>query len=498
MANPLKVLFVTSEMYPYAAVGGLGRVAFFLPKSLRKLGVDARVMIPKYGVIDLEKFPIDKTVIDGLKVETGDSGNLKELICNVKSDQVSGGPPTYFLENMEYYEQRANVYAYVDDHIRWGLFQRGVLRFMESYREWKPDIVHCNDWETGLIPQLLKSFYEEAEAARPVSVYTIHNLIYQANFDHKFVSELDYDDGRSEIPGFFSERFSKLNSMRRGILYADLVTTVSENYSREILTPEFGEGLDQLLQEVRTKLVGIPNGLDYEEFDPKTDKNISFNYDTRSIDKRWYNKLELQAEFQLGKDLNIPIVAISNNLIEQKGLELLFPIMDYLLGEMHIQFIVNGDGETRFKSFFSELFSRYPKQVGLNLRRDILLPRHIFAGADVILLPSKFEPCGIVQMEAMRYGCIPVARATGGHVDTIKDGFSGFLFKKFDSMALFATIMRALEALRYPEIWKKIVKNAMAQDFSWDRVAERYVKAYDRAIKLKKQIEMVTSRPEEL
>ena len=436
-------------------------------------------------------------VAESLKVETGDPES-EPLFCNVKLHQASGGPPTYFLENMEFYEQRANVYAYADDSIRWGLLQRGVLQFINSCGDWCPDIIHCNDWQCGLIPQLIKTEYLNTKLSKLVTIYTIHNLIYQANFDHRFVSELDYDDGQSEVPGFYSERFCKLNSMRRGILYSDLISTVSENYSHEILTPEYGEGLDQLLQEVRTKLVGITNGLDYDEFDPKTDKNIDFNYDVRTIDKRWYNKLELQAEFQLEKNVDIPIVAISNNLNEQKGLDLLYPIMDYLLGEMKIQFVVNGDGETRYKSFFSELFNRYPKQVGLNLRRDPLLPRHIFAGADIILLPSKFEPCGIVQMEALRYGCIPVARATGGHVDTIKDGFSGFLFNKYDSMALFATIMRALEALRYPEVWKKIVKNAMNQDFSWDRVAEHYVKAYDRAVKLKRQVKITSPRPEEL
>lgn len=497
MASPLKVLFVTSEMYPYAFVGGLGRVSHLLPKALRKAGIDARVIIPKYGVIDFEKLPIEKMIIEGLEVPTG-SSEPDKLVCNIKYHELPEGPPVYFLENMEYYERRANVYAYADDPVRWGLLQRGTIEFLKNYHDWRPDVIHCNDWQTALIPQLLKTTYADTDLAKLVSIFTIHNLIYQANFDHKFVSELDSDDGQSEIPGLFSERFGKLNSMRRGILNADLITTVSDNYAHEILTPEYGEGLDPLLQEVRTKMLGITNGLDYVEFNPKTDKNLNFNYDLRSIDKRWYNKLALQAEFQLEKNLDVPIIAVSNNLDERKGLELLFPIMDYLLDEMKIQFVVNGDGDTRFKSFFTELLGKYPRQVGLNLRRDFLLPRHIFSGADIILLPSKFEPCGIVQMEAMRYGCVPVARATGGHVDTVKDGYTGFLFNKYDSMALFATIMRALEALRYKEIWKKIVKNAMSQDFSWDKVGVKYVESYDRAIKLKKQVRSSTPHPDEL
>jgi starch synthase len=484
--SPLKVLFISPEVYPYAAIGGLGRVVYFLPKALLRQGVDVRVIVPKYGIIDLEKYPINETVCKGLKVPTGDE-NVPFLVCNVKTHHLPGGPQVYFLENMEYFEKRANVYAYADDPIRWALLQRGALEFLKNCPEWIPDVIHCNDWQTGLLPQWLKTDYTETDLANLTSVFTIHNLMFQANFDHKFVSELDYDDGRSQIPGFFAERMVKLNSMRRAILYSDLITTVSENYSREILTADYGEGLDQLLQEVRTKLLGITNGLDYEEFNPATDKNIRFNYDAESTEKRSQNKLELQAEFHLERNLKIPLLGVSYRLTEQKGIDLMMPIMDYLLGDMRVQLVVNGDGDAKFKSYFAEMFNRYPKQVGLNLRFDPLLPRHIFSGADVMLFPSKFEPCGIVQMESMRYGCIPVARAIGGFVDTVEDEVTGFLFRKYDSMAFFATIMRALEALRYPVVWRKLVKNAMKRDFSWDRSAEQYVGAYKRAIELKNQ-----------
>lgn len=485
----LRVLFVASEASPYSTVGGLGRVMFFLPYAINKLGHDARVMIPKYGKIDEEKYHMDM-VLKGLKVPTGEGSDLE---CNVKVHREPDGPQVYFLENMEYYEKRANEYGYSDDPLRWALLNRGVIEFLRK-SDWMPDIIQSNDWQAGLIPQYLKTIYkDDPKLKNIVTLFTIHNLYYQSNFDHRFVSNLDYDDGKSAIPSFYSETLSKINSMRRGIIHADLVNTVSPTYAREILTTEYGELLDELLKEVRTKLYGILNGIDYNEFNPASDKIIRVNYDVNTVELREKNKLFLQSEFGLPQDSKIPVLAISGRLEEQKGLNLIIEVAEPLLSEYNIQLIINGGGDNRYRSFFTDLQKRYPEKVATNLVPNFTLPRHIFAGADMILLPAKFEPCGLVQMEAMRYGCVPIVRATGGLADTVEDKINGFSFKKYDRWSFFATVIRALENYKDKSRWKEFTKTAMKRDFSWTESAKQYVDLYYRGIDLKQQKETAKS-----
>ena len=500
--KPLKILFIGTEVTPYSQVGGIGRVLFFLPQALMRLGHDVRVMIPKYGKIDEKRFPL-KMEYEGLRVPTGEKKEQKYLICNVKTHKLSDGPQIYFLENMEYYEKRANEYGYVDDPIRFALLCRGSLELLKNQDKWIPDIINCNDWHTGLIPQYLKSYYkDDPKFEKIVTIFTIHNLFYQGSFDHRFVSELDFDDGRSAIPSFFSDRIHKLNPMRRGIIYSDLINTVSPTYAKEILTSQYGEGLDSLLREVRTKLYGILNGIDYDEFNPSSDKIIYQNYSVSSLESRRQNKAELQREFNLKVDPEIPVLGISSRLDEQKGLDLVTSIMEYVLEEFQVQLVVNGGGESRFLSFFQELEKKYPQQVGTNLSYNYSLPRHIFSGADVFLMPSKFEPCGIAQMEAMRYGAIPVVRATGGLADTVEDfdpsegTGTGFAFNKFEKMAFFAALIRAIETYRYKNIWRSLIRRAMKQDFSWGESAKKYADLYYRAIELRNQKQFHKTHPQ--
>lgn len=479
--KPLKVLFVATELSPYATVGGMGRVAHYLPLALNKLGYDARVLIPKYGKIDEETYKMEM-VLKGLRVPTGEPQHF--LVCNVKTHKLENGPIAYFLENMEYYEKRANEYGYSDDPIRWMLLQRGALELVR-HGVFVPDVIHCNDWHTGLIPQMLQTFYKKSEKLAGIAtLFTIHNILYQGNFDHKYVSDLDFDDGKSEIPSMFSSRIHKINSMRRGIIYADIVNTVSPTYAKEILTEEYGEGLHNLLSELRTKLYGILNGIDYDEFNPETDGIIRYNYSISDLDRRAENKPVLQSEFDLPVNKEVPVIGYSGRLDEQKGLSLIADIAVSLLSEFDVQLVVNGGGDPKFRGFFSDLKKKFPKKVGINLSPNFTLPRHIFAGCDIILVPSKFEPCGMVQMEAMRYGCVPIVRATGGLADTVKDGKTGFVFEKYSPWSLFATIVRALETFKHKEIWQELVKNAMSEDFSWSNSAEKYVELYNKAIKL--------------
>lgn len=494
----MKVLFVSAEVAPFSMVGGLSQASYFLSRALLKKGIDIRIFTPKYGIINSDQFPT-KLIIGGLKVPTGESPDSKfpkELICNVKTltTKKKGEPAVYFLENMEYYEKRANVYDYSDDHIRFGLLSRGALEFLKK-RLFIPDLIHCNDWHAGYLIDYLRNFYNNIPFLKKIAtVYSIHNL-YQGAFDFEHASEMDFDDGKSRLAPFFSERFYKQNALKRGIIYANIISTVSETYSREILTEEYGGRLYNLFKELRGKLFGVLNGLDYKNFDPRTDNIIKKNYGLTNLDDRAENKLDLQKEFSLKINQDTPILAISGRLDSQKGLDLLMETVNFILAEFNVQFIALGSGEDKYLNFLSKLEKSNPGQVGTHLMSNFALPRKIFAGADMILMPSRFEPGGIVAMEAMRYGCVPVVRATGGLADSVVDfdpttgKGTGFSFKTFSAMSFLTAVVRALETHKNKVIWKKLVRQVMEQDFSWEQSATKYLDLYHRAIKIKKEAE---------
>lgn len=487
----LKILFVAAEVAPYASVGGLGQVIYFLSRALTKQGHDVRIFMPKYGYIDESKYRT-KMVWPGLTVPTG--GKENPLICNVKLHHpAKPDAPVYFLENMEYYEKRANVYGYIDDHVRWGLLTRGALEFLR-HSQWVPDVINCADWHTGHIPNYLKTVYlNDSKLSKIATVFSVHNLYHQGLFDHRFLSDQDYDDGKSPIAPFFSDRLKFQNFMRRGIMYADIVNTVSENYAKEILTPVYGEKLDQLLKEVRTKLYGVLNGLDYSEFNPATDKIIYANYSRSHLENRIKNKLALQREFNLPESKDVPIIGMVGRLDEQKGFELLMPILESIIKEYGVQFVSVGGGDARYRTYLQDLQEKYPQNVAVHLFPNFTLPRHVFAGSDIFLIPSKYEPFGITAIEAMRYGAVPLVRKTGGLADTVKDydpetsTGNGFVFSNFDHLALFGTIVRALEVYKHESAWRGLMKRAMQADFSWDVSAETYVALYQKAIDLAKK-----------
>jgi starch synthase len=485
--GPLKVLIVAPEVSPYANVGGFARVTAYLSRALIDLGHDVRLFMPKFGFIDEEKYPME-VVYRGLKVPTG-TPKTPHLICNVKLNVIPGGAPTYFLENMEYYEKRANVYGYSDDPRRWALLSRGALEFLRT-QDWSPNIVHCNDWETGFVPNYLRTTYEKDEKLLPIStVFTIHNLMYQGIFDHRTVSELDFDDGRSQIASFFSERLNKQNFMRRGIIFSDVVNTVSKTYAKEALTPEYGEGLHKLLLEVRSKLYGILNGIDYTEFNPQKDPLLEQNYGVGSLDKRVENKLALQREFDLKEDEDSFTIGFIGRLSKQKGLDLILEILPHFFKEFKdAQFFQVGGGDGDLIDALKKLKSKFPDQVGIHPMPNFTLPRLLFSGCDVMLMPSRFEPSGQVQLEAMRYGCVPIVRGTGGLNDTVinfdprKNSGTGFVFKDFDAWPFFAKLVQAYGLFQHKKIWKELVERAMKADFSWKASAREYVELYKTAI----------------
>ncbi len=390
-----KVLFVAAEVAPYATVGGFASVISYLSKELVQRGHDVRVLFPKFGLIDEEKYKT-KMVHEGLKVPTGDE-DTPELVCNVKKfKEVSGGVEIYLLENQEYYEKRANVYDYSDDHIRWALLSRGALEFIRA-KIFVPDIIHSHDWHTGIVSNYMKTTYQDDPILSEVtSVFTIHNLKFQGMFDPKHVSELEFDDGKSPVASFFDPRLRDQNYMRRGILYSDVVNTVSKTYAKEIMTEEFGEGLDKLLCEVRYKVFGIVNGLDYSEFDPKTDTLIHRNFDLSSVDElRVENKIALQKEFDLPEREDTMLIGFVGRLDHQKGVDLMISTLYHVLRDFDVQFVHVGGGDGGLADMLYKLREDFLGKVNIYPHPNFVLPRLMFAGCDLMLFPSRCLMTGI-------------------------------------------------------------------------------------------------------
>lgn len=488
----LKILFVASEAAPFVKVGGLGEVMNSLPRALRKLGHDARVLTPKYATIDVEKFPLE-TELNNIKVESGDRDPFGILVSNVLRFKGEDGGINYFLENMEYYEKRANVYGYSDDTIRWVLLSKSALEFIKK-SEWKPDLIVASDWQAGFIPNLVHTDYKDDPILSKIPVvFSIHNLKFQGMFDPRFTSEMDYDAGQAPISDFFDPRTNKLSGMRRGIMYADVINTVSPTYAREILTEEFGEGLDKLLNERKSRLFGILNGINMESLNPETDKDLTVNYSAKSIERRAENQVTLQKQFGLPSDKNAFVIGMVSRIDNQKGFDLVTQMMGPLMENINFQFIIVGEGDAGYRTYFENLKEKYPDRIGTHFAYDARLPRLIFGGADAVLIPSKYEPCGLVQMEAMRYGCIPIVRKVGGLADSVddftpeKEEGTGFVFEKYDPFSLTIAIIRASELYRQKKEWEKLIKRAMAKDFSWERSAQEYIKLFEMALRFHKE-----------
>jgi starch synthase len=502
----MKILFLTAEAAPFVSVGGLSQVCYFLPRALVKDGNNVAVFMPKFGTMDKtspnKKGWQLKEEIMGLRVPTGeDLDKNSDFICNVKSYQKTANTiKTFFLENREYYELRANVYGYKDDHIRFMLLCKGCLEWLLIQKQtkgaWFPDFIHVNDWHTGYFVELARRYPRYLEALEKVTIgMTVHNFMHQGNYDFRYCAPKDRDDGSSMLKGLMDETMIKQNALLRGIKYADAITTVSPTHAREVLLPEYGEGLELVLQENRDKLSGILNGLDMKEFNPTDDPLVLAHFNDKSFkDARLKNKVLLQQEFGLPIDPEAFLVAYSGRLANQKGVNLLTEAMSHLLPEYpKLQLIVLGGGEDNHRNALKDLMKMYPKQVGLHLLSNFKLPRKIFSGADSILLPSLFEPGGIVALEAMRYGSVPIVRRTGGLSDIIvefdpktEEG-NGFSFTTKDAWALYGAVVVGMTTFNNKKLWYKLVKNCLNQDFSWDQVAKKYCEWYKRSIETRKR-----------
>ncbi len=472
----MNVLFVAAEATPLVKVGGLADVIGSLPKALIEIGHDVRVIMPKYGVINAEDFPVSP-VIGNLNVEVMKSAEPVSL----KVTELAGMVKVYLVDSDEF-QNSTEVYG-KDELRRFLLFCRAVLDILPNL-DWQPDVVHCHDWHTALIPLWLKkNDYCYA------SIFTIHNLAYQGFFDDNFLFgaglDKDWQLRLADAPA------PPLNFMSQGILWADMVTTVSETYAREILTPEYGAGLDYLLRYRQERLFGIVNGLDYDEFNPATDALIPTKYDVSMIDKRIRNKLALQRRAGFAEDIAVPLLGMVSRLDEQKGFDILTASLDALFQKTEAQMVILGKGREEYHNLLRQAANRYPQRLAVFIDFDDASAHLIYAGCDLFLMPSRFEPCGLGQLIAMRYGAVPVVRHTGGLADTVQDlakdlsRGSGFVFQDYASEAMLTAIQRAVNSYK-KKAWQKVMRRIMALDFSWQASAKKYESLYRKALELTK------------
>lgn len=472
----MKILFSATEAYPFIRTGGLGDVIGALSKELGKLGEDVRVIIPKYKGIKEDL----KNKINYIKHIFVDVG-WRHQYCGIEELKVNN-VQFYFIDN-EYYFNRDNLYGYYDDAERFAFYDRAVLEILKAIN-WYPDIIHCNDWQCGMIPVLYKLEYRNKDEYPDIKfIYSIHNLLFQGNFGKEVLGELfGYDLQQFNNGGLsFNDGISY---MKGGINYSEKVLTVSYTYAEEIKTPEYGECMDELLRNKGGDLKGILNGIDYEEYNPLTDELIEKRYDIDSIENKMENKLALQRELGLEENKNIPIISIVSRLTAQKGIDLIKEIIDCVLTK-EVQFVVLGTGEWKYEEFFKGLEKRYPNKVATRITFDNKLSHKIYAGSDMFLMPSKFEPCGLGQLIALRYGNVPIVRETGGLKDTIeaynKFEFTGngFSFYNYSSIELKNCIFEALEIYKRKDEWSNLIKTAMSCDNSWKKSSLEYKRIYE-------------------
>ncbi|MBW6441145.1 glycogen/starch synthase [Patescibacteria group bacterium] len=493
MPKPLKILFVTTDLPPFSKAGGLGDVSRSLPKAISKMGHDVRIIMPRHGVIDEENNSI-KLIKADLKVRID---NNNKINFRIKKGILDNVLPVYFIDKYKYFGGRSKIYGYDDENQRFLFFCFSVFETIKNMEDsWVPDIIHCNDWQTGMIPYLLKTKFSEEEMFKKTkTLFTIHNLTFQMGKDWWAVDKKKQDDGMCKIEDFKNkEKIDLINFCKRGIICADMVNTVSEQYAVEIRQKKFGQDLNDILQIKfnEKKFYGIINGIDYNEYNPKTDPGLKANYDENHLERKMLDKKQLQKNFMLEVDEDIPVIAMATRVTEQKGFDLILEIAD-ALARLEMQLIIVGSADPQYRNKFRILSKKYPKKFAVHLKFEAKKITSVYAGSDMFLMPSRFEPCGLGQMISLRYGSIPIVRETGGLSDTITNynprtgNGNGFVFKTYDSKNLLVAIARALENYKYKKEWHEIVKNGMQKSFSWEIPAKKYILLYKKALNFKRE-----------
>ncbi|MEI8207559.1 MAG: glycogen synthase GlgA [Methylococcales bacterium] len=475
-----KVLFVSSEIYPLIKTGGLADVCGSLPPALQELGTDVRLLMPNYQSIKTTEDIYYKSTI---QVNRMDVNILETRLPGTQVVVWLVDYPTFFdFPGNPYVDEKGE--SWLNSADRFALLCRVAVEVAmnRGYLDWEPDIVHCNDWQTGLIP----AFLSLETHRRPATVFTIHNMAYQGLFSKEtsrllnIPRELWHLNGL-EFNGFFS-------FIKGGLAYADCITTVSPTYADEIQTAEFGYGLEGLLSHRKEDLIGIINGIDAEHWNPKTDTHIVAPYDSSTLSKKQLSKSALQARMALPVDNKVPVFTLISRLVEQKGIDLILDCLPEML-TLPVQFILLGSGDKAFEQQLTDFAKQNPEKMAVTLGYDEILAHQLEAGADVFLMPSRFEPCGLNQLYSQRYGTVPIVRKTGGLADTVCDALpetfvnktaTGFVFNDATAGALMEAIKRSVLVYGFSELWSQLQFNGMQKDYSWLRSAKEYQSLYER------------------
>lgn len=485
----MKIVFASSEVVPYAKTGGLADVAGALPKEIRKLKHEIIVVLPLYQSINRDKYKLEMN--GSLEIPILNSTKSADVYkCKLDGSQVQ----VYFIANAEFFD-RQGLYQdgpndYDDNDARFSFFSRAVLELCK-FLDFCPDIIHCNDWQTGLIPVYLKVTYaHDPFFLRTASLFTIHNLAYQGVFDA--ASAIAVSDLPWEVYAYDKLEFwGKFNYLKGGLVYADLINTVSVKYSEEIQTYEYGCGLQGLLASRKSDIFGIINGIDYSVWDPSVDPHLSANYSLNDLKGKSINKKALLKQYGLKYKKTTPVFGIISRLADQKGFDLIAEVVEKMM-HLNLQLVVLGTGDQKYHDLFTVLAEKYPEKIGVALRYDAMLAQTIYAGSDMFLMPSRYEPCGLGQLISLKYGTIPIVRETGGLADTIvdydmadifeSDRSNGFVFTEYNSDKMYERILRAVEVYKDDAVWRKIMVNAMKYDYSWKVSAQRYIELYTLAL----------------
>ena len=487
MNHKIRVAYISAEASPYAKSGESADVASALPKYLANLGMEVSLFMPKYRKPEIESLPQELIMAD-LKVPLGS----RKVKARVYKSEL-GKYDVYFVDNPKYF-WRENIYGtgkgeYLDNDERFIFFNRAVIEFLVK-AQIKVDIIHCNNWPTALIPVFLKTHYSHKALFRNVAtVFTLHNIAYQGEFpaESLALTGLNWEYLSCRQVSFNG----KFNFLRTGLLFCDVLNTVSRAYKREILTDKYCFGLKDVLAKRKNVLYSIRNGIDYEIWNPETDPYLVANYNYSNLKPKKKCKQDLIQEFGLSISLNTPLIGIVSYLSYQKGFDILIEAMDELMTQ-DVGLVILGKGDEQYEKKFLELQSKYPKKLGVKLEMNPALAHKVVAGADIFLIPSLYEPCGLSQLYSFRYGTVPVVRGTGGLGETVRPfraerlTGNGFVFRTYSARALLKALKEALSYYHQPRLWQQIIKAGLQEDFSWQAAARRYAKLYHKALVIKK------------
>jgi len=480
----LKILFASSEVTPFAKTGGLADVSSSLPAALAALGHQVKIVMPLYRSVKDGNFDLKELESMSEVPFRGEPLKNKVFYSKINSKLL-----IYFIKRDEFFD-RKGLYGteegdYFDNPNRFIFFSRGILHLSELIG-YKPDIIHCNDWQTSLLPVYLKTLYkDDGFFSQTRTIFTIHNLAYQGVFSKEYMTISELPLALFSMKGL--EYYGKMNFMKGGIVFSDIITTVSRKYAQEIQTPEYGYGLDGVLRERSSDVYGVLNGVDYTDWNPETDIHIAANYSAKDLEGKRKCKEELIEIFKLKGPSETPIVSLITRLANQKGLDILADATDEL-AKREIFLVLLGKGDKKYEKQFARLGKKYRDFFGVKIAFDNALAHKIEAGSDMFLMPSRYEPCGLNQMYSLKYGTIPVVRATGGLADTIKEfdlatgSGNGFKFEEYSSRALIKAVEKALAVYKNKKLWLKLVIKAMGEDFSWKKSGLRYVEIYNRIL----------------